>query len=285
MQRKPPSKGLNVMTKLLFRTQYLLFLFPYKQPMDRRVPKNEKYSHVQGTLDTGLTVNKVKAVTAREFAKRRDEIFFRLTKQQLFELYNEYEVDEEQIQRSGLHGRTSNDPRIVTYSEDDEPCYEKPYLVLDVREPDQFQQCHLLHARNYPYTALRRDYVHPDIYKYRNKPEHLIIVYCDDERMSKDAGKLMVDRGIDNVFLLTGGLHDFGLDYPVFMEGELPMAVKARASAASSSSRRGGSTSHGGGGSGGLGSGRQSGSKLFILSIYIYFNSLMTLYRRIESNW
>jgi len=227
MHKKPPSKGLN--------------------PMDRRIPKNEKYSRVQGVLDTGLTVNKVKAVTAREFAKRRDEIFFRITKQQLFELYKEYEADEEFIQHTGNDGRPSHDPRIVTYSEDDAPTYEKPYLILDVREPDVFQQCHLLHARNYPYTAARRDYIHPDIYKYRNKAEHLIIMYCDDERMSKDAAKLMVDRGIDNIFLLTGGIFEFGIDFPVFIEGELPAIVKARASAASSSSRRtlGGGTNSG----------------------------------------
>lgn len=64
------------------------------QTMERRVPKSNRYAHVTATLNTGTTVDKVKFVTAREYAKRRDEIFFRITPRQLGELYEEYERDE-----------------------------------------------------------------------------------------------------------------------------------------------------------------------------------------------
>lgn len=181
---------------------------------------------MRGTLDTGLTVNKVKPITAREYAKRRDEIFFRITKSQLYELYNEYESNEyESINDNAYaHGET----RVVTYSEMDRPEYDKPYLILDVREIGEFNVCHLLQARSFPYAMLRRDQYIPEIYQFRNKPETLIIVYCEDERVSRDAAKLFVDRGIDNIFVLTGGMNEFAYDFPAFVEGAVPSPPKHR---------------------------------------------------------
>jgi centrosomal protein CEP41 len=73
---------------------------------------------------------------------------------------------------------------------------------------------------------MRRDQNHPDFYRFRNKADMLIIVYCDDERVSRDAAKLMVDRGTDNIFLLTGGLMEFAAEYPGFIEGEPPVAPR-----------------------------------------------------------
>jgi hypothetical protein len=81
------------------------------QFMDRRVPKSDKYSHVTAVLDTGLTINKVRTVSAREFSRRRGEIFFRITPAQLFELYCEYDDNEdEHIEGSGMRGTSSMQP-------------------------------------------------------------------------------------------------------------------------------------------------------------------------------
>jgi centrosomal protein CEP41 len=203
--------------------------------MDKKVPRNEKYAHVRGTLDTGLTVNKVKSVTSREYAKRRDEIFFRLTKNQLYELYNEYEANEYESINENTMG--SGDVRIVTYSESARPEYDKPYLILDTREVAEFNIGHLLQARSFPYAMLRRDQYLPEIYQFRNKPEALIILYCDDERISREAGKVMVDRGIENIFLLTGGMKEFAYDFPAFVEGEAPSPPKDRVERMSTTGR------------------------------------------------
>ena len=191
--------------------------------MERRVPKSDKYSHIRGTLDTGMTMEKVKFVTAREYSKRRDEIFFRINKTQLYELLNEYEVDEYESIADTMH----HDLKIVSYSESAEPVYEKPYLILDVREAHNFNEYHVLQARSFPYTMLRRDQMHPEVYRFKNKPETLIILCCEDEKISRDSAKVLVDRGVDNVYLLTGGINEFAADYPSFIEGQLPAPPKS----------------------------------------------------------
>jgi hypothetical protein len=52
------------------------------------------FSSILGILDTGMTVSKLKVISSSEYARRRDEIFYRITKRQLSELYGEYEADE-----------------------------------------------------------------------------------------------------------------------------------------------------------------------------------------------
>jgi centrosomal protein CEP41 len=204
--------------------------------MDRRVPKSEKYAHIQSSINTGLTVHKVKYVTAREYSKRRDEIFFRITKQQLYELFNEYEAEfEESFSDSS---RSNSGVNIVSHSADAKPTYERPYLILDAREEENFDSCRILHARSFPHSHLRRDQLHKDVYKFKNKVEHLIIVYCNDERISKDYAKLLVDRGIDNVYLLTGGLNEFASEYIQFIEG-IPLDLPGSRSGSKASTRAG----------------------------------------------
>jgi centrosomal protein CEP41 len=195
--------------------------------MERTVPKSKKYEHVQGKLDTGLNVNKVRTVTAREYTRRRDEIFFRITKTNLYELYNEYEADEHEMISEAIIG-TENGPRIVTHSDDSRALYNKPYLILDVRDTESFNTYHLLQARSYPDTMMRRDFVHPEFFAFKNKPQTLIIVYCDDERISQESAKVLVDRGADNIYLLSGGIQEFAAHFPSFIEGNIPECVQSR---------------------------------------------------------
>ena len=207
--------------------------------LERKAPSNPRYKNVVGRLNTGLTVDKLKGITAREYVKRRDEIHYRINKRQLFELYNEYEradeenfADSEYLNRSGEDyddvgagggkSPTPRSPRIVTHSEQAVPAYEKPYLLLDVRPVEQFNLGHLMQARSYPYTMIRRDFMHPEVFRFKNVENNLIICYCDDERMSLDVAKTLVDRGVDNVFLLTGGMNEFATHYPSFVEGHVP---------------------------------------------------------------
>ena len=193
--------------------------------MDKKVPKSSKYANVQAKLDTGVTVDKVKYVTAREYSRRREEIFYRITAKQLYELYNEYEGDERETLAEAFSDGIGG-PRIVSHTEMAQPTYDRPYLILDVREPEDYRKSHLFNARSFPNNFLRRDQSPPELYSFRNKPGMLIIIYCDDERVSRDTAKLLVDRGTDNIYLLSGGYNDFVGEYPSYVEGDIPPPLK-----------------------------------------------------------
>ena len=55
----------------------------------------------------------------------------------------------------------------------------------------------LTHSTNY-FTA--------EIYRYKNRPDRMIIIYDDDERLAAPAGKLFVEKGVENVYIITGGV-------------------------------------------------------------------------------
>ena len=41
---------------------------------------------------------------------------------------------------------------------------------------------------------------------FRNKPGSIILVYDEDERLASNAATILVQRGYDNIFMLSGGL-------------------------------------------------------------------------------
>jgi len=200
-------------------------------PLDKRVPRNPKYAGVEGKLDTGLTVDKVRALSTKQYLKRKNEVFLRITPPQLYELFAEYEADgQEAIAGRGAGAAASRGghmgagPLIVTHEEEELPDYERPYLILDIRSVQEFQECHILQARSFPASMLRQDRMLPELYSFRNRTGHLIILYDGSERLSEaaNAASLMVERGFENTFVLTKGLAEFADRFPSYVEGEAP---------------------------------------------------------------
>lgn len=50
--------------------------------------------------------------------------------------------------------QTDFGPRIVVHEEEAVAEYERPYLILDVRTAPEFEQGHVLQARNFPQRLL-----------------------------------------------------------------------------------------------------------------------------------
>ena len=139
--------------------------------MDRRIGRKlgERYSHVNGVLDTGLTIHKKKSLSNTEYIRRREEQFYRITRGQLGDLLEEYEApDYESIRDTGNNGSPEG-PKMASYRDDDEPVYNRPYLVLDVREAHEYQVNHICCAKSSPMTHLRRDLIPTDLNKFRNR--------------------------------------------------------------------------------------------------------------------
>ncbi|KAM6436279.1 centrosomal protein of 41 kDa isoform 2-T2 [Liasis olivaceus] len=100
------------------------------------------------------------------------------------------------------------DPKKTEVASDDRPYPDCPYLLLDVRERDAYDQCHLVGAYSYPIATLSRT-MNPytnSILEYKNAHGKIIILYDDDERVASQAATTMCERGFENLFMLSGGL-------------------------------------------------------------------------------
>ncbi|XP_044048742.1 centrosomal protein of 41 kDa isoform X2 [Siniperca chuatsi] len=90
----------------------------------------------------------------------------------------------------------------------DRPYADCPYLLLDVRDRDQYGRCHIISAHSFPIAMLSRT-MNPytkEVLEYKNAAGKIIIVYDEDERIASQAATTMCERGFENLFMLSGGL-------------------------------------------------------------------------------
>src|SRR5688500_14868650 len=74
-------------------------------------------------------------------------------------------------------------------------------VVLDIREPAQYQAGHILGARNTPLAGLEKSAA--DLSRFKNRA---VIVYCADGRRSGRALEILRRAGFGQVSQLAGGL-------------------------------------------------------------------------------
>ncbi|CAL1539048.1 unnamed protein product [Lymnaea stagnalis] len=93
-----------------------------------------------------------------------------------------------------------------------------PYLLLDVREKDAYDECHIITAKSYPTAMLARsvNYETKEMLQFKNQTGKIILLYDEDERLSHRAATTLVQRGYDNLFMLSGGMK---VAYKLFPEG------------------------------------------------------------------
>ena len=102
---------------------------------------------------------------------------------------------------------------------------EKPYLLLDVRDKDAYDACHIIGATSFPSAMLSRaqNYFTKEVLGYINKEGKIIIVYDSDEKIAHAASTTMIERGVDNLFMLSGGLKVLNMKFPKgIIRGPLP---------------------------------------------------------------
>ena len=46
----------------------------------------------------------------------------------------------------------------------------------------------------------------PELYKFKNQPEKLIVVYMNDEWKGTTIASLFFEKGYENTYLLSGGI-------------------------------------------------------------------------------
>lgn len=61
------------------------------------------------------------------------------------------------------------------------------FLLLDLRDPDEYSLYRVRESINYPAPNIARDKVIPELFRFKNQPDKLIIVYMGDERKGTTA--------------------------------------------------------------------------------------------------
>ncbi|NXJ98602.1 CEP41 protein, partial [Corythaixoides concolor] len=123
-------------------------------------------------------------------------------------------------------------PKKVDAQAKDMPYPDCPFLLLDVRDRDEYDQCHIVGAYSYPIPMLSRT-MNPytnSILEYKNAHGKIIILYDSDERLASQAATTMCERGFENLFMLSGGLKVLAQKIPEgLITGSLPVSCQVAA--------------------------------------------------------
>ncbi|XP_024911841.1 centrosomal protein of 41 kDa isoform X2 [Cynoglossus semilaevis] len=238
--------------------------------MEKRIPKNPKYQHVKTKLDTGCSLTNYMEDIQTNYRYHKDEIFKRLgvttfaqmilqvaAVSELNEIENDngshdtedtdldcqshrqYDHDNSDVchtARSTLlsvisgMGELSRENKVPGPVVPDGPYADCPYLLLDVRDRDLYDSCHIISAHSFPSSLLSRtmDAYTKEVREYRNAAGKIIILYDEDERIAAQTATSMCQRGFENLFILSGGLKVLCKKFPDGMvTGSIPTSCLA----------------------------------------------------------
>ncbi|XP_029471891.1 centrosomal protein of 41 kDa isoform X2 [Rhinatrema bivittatum] len=133
----------------------------------------------------------------------------RSTLQSVISGVGELDLGKEMKEKANLSATSS--PTVL-----DQPYSDCPFLLLDVRDRDAYNSCHIIGAHCYPIAMLSRT-MNPftsDILQFKNAHGKIIILYDEDERIASQAATTMCERGFENVFMLSGGLKIISQKFP-----------------------------------------------------------------------
>ena len=102
------------------------------------------------------------------------------------------------------------------------------FLLLDMREPEDYEDFHIREALSYPGTNIKRDKHMPELYAHKNKESKIIVVYHFDEKFGIEYANEFFEKGYDNIYLLNGGIEGFAQNVEGLVEGKrIPIFKKA----------------------------------------------------------
>lgn len=184
-----------------------------KNILDRRVPRNPKYSEVDAVVDTGFNMRKLEATVGPHMNTRfrKEEHFKRIKVSTLGRMLQETEKGVE-------------------------------ILLLDLRPVDEFEKCHIQAAKPYPAAIFRRasNNITPELMMAMNKEKHIVVIHDEDEKDAVEIGEYLYERDVNNVYVLSGGLLEFAGMFAELLSAPLPeeLAEKQKAKLLASPSSR-----------------------------------------------
>ena len=165
--------------------------------MQKKVAGTGKYSQVQSQVSTGKSAKNQTTFNVRQRAKLRNEKFFRVTAKELVSLIQRQGVGESAGQDNvteniyALVGNNSaaqqnQSAAAATVNQVNELqvgiASESNYVVVDLRDKADYTSCHIMESYSFPLMMLNQDKTIPELHRFKNKEDKMIICYTSDER-------------------------------------------------------------------------------------------------------
>ena len=112
--------------------------------------------------------------------------------------------------------KNDNNQNVIQQNQDES---SSPFLLLDIRNEEEFNKYHIKSAKQYDMLSLRRDKLGNDIYYFKNKSDKIIIICCNDENVGIKFSNELSKKYIDNIFLLTISVQRFCIKFPELCVG------------------------------------------------------------------
>lgn len=171
---------------------------------------------------------------------RRGEEFGRLTARDVAAALTEDEarmdsalVDTASSAAGSGSGRAG--PRVVVVDAADmgsQTLAARHWLLVDVREAEEYAAFHLEGSISFPLTRLRQDRVPAELHAFRHKEDrHLVLVDYEERVAIEVAGRLRPLGTYPNLWVLTGGLKSVIATIPAVVAAETPVGALRRAAA------------------------------------------------------
>ena len=93
------------------------------------------------------------------------------------------------------------------------------FLLIDLRDPEEYNLWRIKESINFPAPNIARDKMIPELFRFKNQQDKLIVVYMFDERQGTQYAQMMTEKGFENLYLLSGGCEDFLEKYSELCEG------------------------------------------------------------------
>lgn len=154
-----------------------------KHLLNKKVPMNPQYANVQTKLDTGARWRD--DVTFIR-PKRKNEFFGRLSADLMVQILDENEDDEESLYNlasEGVVGRVAEHSAGATVGAGG----AMPYLLLDMRDGDAFDEFHIRSANHFPAAMLSVRLPTPS--------HPALSLCCREQRLSGSVGRVAARRG------------------------------------------------------------------------------------------
>ena len=155
--------------------------------------------------------------------KRRGEFFKRISCANLCKLIKSATpVDLNEEFKISPEDSASQASRFSVFTIEGEVKTQEDFVLLDLREPEEFIRFHVRFAQSFPAPNINRDRILPEMFRLRNQTGKLIIVYTLDERSGIESAQKLSTKGFENIYLLSGGLEEFSKQYCQYLEGTNP---------------------------------------------------------------